>query len=90
MFDKLQFVVTARDIPINTGDKLKFVGQSLDRIVTTRAKRLTSQQAPNGHSSSPECSVTFDRFARIFGTGRSESAGWRQPRRDNCFVELQC
>ena len=33
--------------------------------------------------------MTFDRFARIFGTGRSKSAGWRQPWRDNCFVELQ-
>jgi len=70
-------------------DKLRFVGPLLHRIVTTRAKRLTAQQSPNRHARSLDCAVPFNRFARIFRTGRHESARRRQPRRDYRFVELQ-
>ena len=33
--------------------------------------------------------MTFNRFARIFGTRRNKSARRRQPRRDYSFVKLQ-
>ena len=61
----------------------------LHRIVATRAKGLTSQQPPNRHAGSLDRAVSLDRFARILGTARRESAGRRQPGRDSSLVKLQ-
>src|SRR5205809_1107831 len=89
MFDKLQFVVTSQNQSSRTSDKLKFVGQSLHRIVTASTEGLTPKEAPNGHPHSFDGSVSFNCFARIFRTGRCKAAGRRQPWRDYCLVEFQ-
>src|SRR5213079_3314874 len=61
----------------------------LHRIITTGAKWLTTKQSPGCHANSAQSTMAFNRFARVFGTGRNKTTGRRQPGRDYCLVELQ-
>ena len=58
------------------------------RIESPAMQGVTSEQSPDGADDSAKKTILFDGFNRVFGTCRRESAGGRQPRRNDQFVRL--
>jgi hypothetical protein len=64
-------------------------GNPGNRIVSAMGQRIAPHHTPRCQRRSPEKSVAGQRFRCVLGTARHETAGSRQQRRDQAFVELQ-
>jgi hypothetical protein len=56
------------------------------RIESSAMQRMTSEQARDGTYKSSDQTVLFYGFNSVFGTRRRESAGWRQPWREDELI----
>ena len=68
----------------------KFKAETLfNRVEPSGVKRVTAQEPAQAHPPAAERAVALDRLQSIFRTGRDETAGRRQQRRDARLVETQ-